>query len=409
MKYTKTTILLLSLLFILYSIFYIQYSTPIAHAFESSSLNFEIHAGDLESTVASSSSATFQLRNAGGQIATASSSVNTTSISSGILYWLFGWFTARYDQIHYRWREDDSGCIETSTTPACWLVAQDTQYNPIPKNVLKRLRIEVSNEGWTRPAQVPSFTLEVAPLVTTCTAATYAPVPTTYGSAWVIATTSPNLTNNTATTNVTSGLTDEGVSFLAGFVKTSDNTATTLVSPPTSAQFTELEYALLATDNAVNGSTYCFRLNDNQAPSRMGYSETKYAKAQLQSGLPATGTLDSAVFDTYNGGGVGLNAGYNSIMWNGSQNGSFGKVQFQFATSDNSGGSWTFIGGATCDVNGYYDTTGPGMPTELSCSSLNHNNQRYFRYRVRLCSAANCADNGLLSPIVTGVVVNWAP
>lgn len=393
----------------LFSIFYFLDTAPTASAFESSSTSFEIHAGDVESTVGTSTSATFRLHDAGGQNATASSTGSTKTVLSGVLYWLYSLFVSSYDQIHYRWRADDG-----SETTATWPVNEDTQYASFPKNTFKRLRLEVANDGgWTR-GTAPTFTLEVAPMVTTCAAGTYAAVPTTYGAgAWVIATSTNIATDGAATTNVgtppTSGLTDVGSTFVPGEMKKSSNTTNSSITLP-AGSFTEIEFALVASNNAVNGTTYCFRLNDNQAPTRMVYTETKYGKAVIASGLPATGTLDSAVFDTYDGGGVLKGPAYNSIMWRGSQNGSSGKVQFQFATSDSSSGSWTFYGssGGTCNTTNFYDTTGFDVPVELSCSPTQHNNQRYFRYRIQLCSG-NCSTSGTLSPIVNDVVVNWAP
>lgn len=405
--------------FLFVSIFYFLFSGIRASAFESSSTSFEIHAGDIESTTGTSTSATFKLHNAGGQNATATSTGSTKQVLSGVLYWLYSFFVSSYDQVHYRWR-DDAGCSESATTAGCWPIYEDTQYASFPKNTFKRLRIEVANDGgWTR-GTAPSFRLEVAQTAT-CSSGTYAPVLTTYGTdAWVIAT-STNVTDNAATTNVgappTTGLTDVG-SFVAGQTKTLGNTTGTITLA--SGDFTEIEYALAATSNATNVNPYCFRVTNNGSTVNMVYSETKYAKALIASGLPATGTLDSAVFDTYTTGAALQGPAYNSIMWRGDQNTSLGKVQFQLATSDcpnaetnpivcSTAGTWNFIGGASCNSSGYYDTTGIDAPVELSCAPANHNNQRYFRYRVRLCSSSDCSTGGTASPIVNDVVVNWSP
>lgn len=410
MKNKKVIITFCLLVSFIYSIFHIPYS---ALAFESTSASFEIHAGDVESTTGTSTSATFQLHNAGGQTATATSTGSTKQIFSGVLYWFYSFFFSSYNQVHYRWRADDGDEVT-----ATWPINEDTQYVSFPKNTFKRLRLEVANDGgWTRGA-APSFTLEVAPMVTTCAAGTFAAVPTTYGAgAWVIAT-STNITNGAATTNVgtppTTGVTDVGSTWVAGQTMTTSNTTSAITVA--AGSFTEIEYALVASSNAVGGTTYCFRVTNNGGTT--GFVYTQYAKAVIESGLPATGTLDSAVFDTYTTSAALQGPAYNSAMWKGSQNGSLGKVQFQLATSDCangstdyptcSTGSWSFIGGATCNSAGYYDTTGPDAPVELSCAPANHNNQRYFRYRVRLCSA-DCSASGTASPIVDDVVVNWAP
>jgi len=131
-------------------------------------------------------------------------------------------------------------------------------------------------------------------------------------------------------------------------------------------------------------------------------------------GVAAYGTLTSSLFDstaTTTGG-----AGYNSIMWVGNQNGSLGGVYFQFAASDSTSGPWTYIGGANCDVNSWFAASGSGVPVELvgsgapavNCSNA-WNNKRYYRYKLKICSAANCTDSGTVSLFINNVVVNWAP
>lgn len=136
--------------------------------------------------------------------------------------------------------------------------------------------------------------------------------------------------------------------------------------------------------------------------------------------LPIKGELTSAVFDS----GVTDGAAYNSVMWKGSVEGT-GKVRFQFASSDCengatnaptcSVGTWQFIGGSTCGAGDWYDTLtsgsggGPGKPVELSCAAVNHNNDRYYRYKIQICSNADCSSAGSTSPEVSDVVVSWAP
>lgn len=396
----------------------------LVYAFESTSGHFENHAGDIESIVGLSTSASFKIQDAGGQNATGISSM-ANKIYAGILYWFSGLFVSSYNQVHYRWRED-TGCSESSVAGGCWPVNEDTQYVSFPKNTFKRLRFEMANNGgWTRGV-APVFTLEVAQTVT-CSSGTYVAVPTTYGSnAWAIAT-STNITDGAATTNVgtppATGLTDVGSTFVAGQTKTLGNTTAAITIP--AGSFTEIEYALVATSNATNANPYCFRLTNNGVTTNFSYSN--YAVASIASGLPATGSLDSAVFDTFATSGANQGPAYNSIMWNGSEG--TGKVRFQFAASDCANGAtnyptcnsgaWTFYGssdgGSTCSSGAYYDTLtsgaggGPGKPVEIACAaSQSQNNKRYFKYRVQICSL-DCSGSGQTSPIVNGVIVNWAP
>ena len=393
-------------IFLLIVLLVVNYTLKVS-AFESTSASFELHAGDIESVTGSSTSATYRSTQAGGQLATGISSLTVFKVYSGVLYWLQSSFTAVYEQIHYRWRNDDG----TEVT-ATFAVNEDLPHVTFQQNVMKRLRFEISNNTWTR-GSAPVFTLEVAS-TTSCSSGSYSAVPTVSGSAWIMAT-STNLTDASATTNVAGGLIDNANIFVAGQVKTLGNTTSAITL--NSGSFTELEYGLIATTNAPSGNSYCFRLTNAGATTNFLY--TNYAQATISSGLPATGSLDSAVFDTFTTGSALQGPGYNSVMWKGNQNGSLGKVQFQIATSDCVNGAtdyptcttpaWNFIGGASCNGSGYYDTTGVDAPVEISCSPTNHNNQRYFRYRVRICTASDCTSSGSASPIVNDVVVNWAP
>lgn len=139
--------------------------------------------------------------------------------------------------------------------------------------------------------------------------------------------------------------------------------------------------------------------------------------------LPATGELTSAVFDTFTTAAALQGPAYNSIMWKGTEG--TGKVRFQLATSDCpngatdyptcSTGAWSFKGGSACSSGDWYDTGistgdgGPEKPVEISCAPANHNNQRYFKYKIQICSSTDCSTAGNTSPIVSDVVVNWAP
>ena len=144
--------------------------------------------------------------------------------------------------------------------------------------------------------------------------------------------------------------------------------------------------------------------------------------------FPVEGKLVSAVFETT---GSSLGAAYNSIMWKGQLAGPSydqGKVRFQIATSNCAGGQtdvgctvggWgsgdsDYKGGATCSNAGWYDPAtinaqSQNIPIEITCApSQSQNNKRYFRYRIQICSN-DCVSAGTASPVVTDVVVNWAP
>jgi hypothetical protein len=120
-------------------------------------------------------------------------------------------------------------------------------------------------------------------------------------------------------------------------------------------------------------------------------------------GLPPTGELTSAVFDAT------ASAAYNSFVWKGTVNGGSGKVRFQLATSNSPSGPWNFRAGAGCGNGEWYDPGSPDVSVEISCGPEYHNNQRYFKYKVQLCSNSDCSTAGSFSPRVDDVIVNWSP
>lgn len=375
-------------------------------AFESTSASFELHAGDTENITGTSTSASFGEHNAGGQTAVGTSTSASFGDCSGILCWLMGWFTPSYTQIHYRWRNDD-GTESTAT----FYANQDTQYNNFPKNTAKRLRLEVSNKGWTRGA-APAFTLEFAKLAsgTDCAngpfATNYVAVPNDYSLEMHLSTTT--VADATATSNVngcspqSDCLTDENATFVAGQVKTLGNTTAAITLG--SDKFTEIEYGVSATSLASASAPYCFRVTNGGSTANMAYSQ--YAMATLTSGL-TFGSLTSSVFDT----GVANGAAYNSITWIGALLG--GKVRLKIATSNSSSGPWNYVGApptcATTDTgDGDWFVIGSDTPTEIKCFSTN-NNKRYFRYKVQLCAESTCAASGGGTPRVDDVIISWSP
>lgn len=130
-----------------------------------------------------------------------------------------------------------------------------------------------------------------------------------------------------------------------------------------------------------------------------------YKYSENVGGLPPSGYVISSTIDT----GIEKGAAYNSLMWKGSLNsGEVGQVGLQIAASASITGPWSFEG-PDCTSNSKYaaDANTP-IPIELTCAA-NHNNKRYFRYKVVICSSANCADSGSVNPEVDEVVVGWSP
>lgn len=168
------------------------------------------------------------------------------------------------DQIHYRWRNDDN-----SESLASWDKAQDTQ-TTIAVDTNKRIRFEISNEG-TATSGSTTYQLMYGVLATTCAAiGTWTAVPTGSTEKLQIFASS-NLTDGNATTTQ---LTPENTSFVAGQVKDEGNQTTGITL--TTSEYTEIEYSIVVTSNALNGEKYCLRLTN--AGSTTNFLYTKYAQ-----------------------------------------------------------------------------------------------------------------------------------
>ena len=114
--------------------------------------------------------------------------------------------------------------------------------------------------------------------------------------------------------------------------------------------------------------------------------------------LPISGEIISSTIDTE----IDQGAAFNSILWNGYLNG--GKVRLQLATSNSNIGPWIFKG-PNCNVADYYESD-TNTPNKITCNE--HNNQKYFRYKIILCSN-NCTGSGPNNPNINSVIVNWSP
>lgn len=130
-----------------------------------------------------------------------------------------------------------------------------------------------------------------------------------------------------------------------------------------------------------------------------------YKYSVIAGNLPAKGELISSTFDT----GIDGGAAYNSLMWKGSLNGGFaGQVGLQIAASDSNAGPWLFEGPDCTSGSIYITDAGAPISIETDCAP-NHNNKRYFRYKVIICSSVDCATSGSINPQVDEVAVNWSP
>ena len=166
---------------------------------------------------------------------------------------------------------------------ATFAAAQDTALSGLTKNTTKRLRFEISNEGTVTSGSV-KYRLEVSeanPPSSLCASAT---TWTRVGSSshWGMAA-STYIADGESTADIDPGdqkLFNENTTFVSGELKDATDETTAGITLTTS-EFTELEYAIAATNSATGSGTYCFRLTGEGSITDFGYSETKYGKVTL--------------------------------------------------------------------------------------------------------------------------------
>ncbi|MBW6441227.1 hypothetical protein K0B03_04365 [Patescibacteria group bacterium] len=148
-----------------------------------------------------------------------------------------------------------------------------------------------------------------------------------------------------------------------------------------------------ANSYSLNITNNDFNINNLSAKLHLTYTYLNNSGSLKPSGFIISSTVDT---------GITQGAAFNSMMWNGSLNG--GKVRLQLATSDSDLGPWIFKG-PDCASGVYYEDNN-NTPTKITCAE--HNNKRYFRYKIMLCSSANCTSPSSNNPNVSDVIVNWS-
>ncbi len=224
-----------------------------------------------------------QFETDGFQIGT-HASVNSLNITYRYAAWMIP--PPDVQQTSFRWRDDNG-----SETTATWLEDENTSLTSLTPNSEVRLRIAIANTGTTTGNY--NYRLEFGEKSTTCSAiSSWTQVPASATTeAWEMYNTT-NLTDGSATTNVSGGLTDANSSFVAGEQK--DTSAQTGNISLTNTQFTEIEYSIIATENAGNNSTYCFRLTN--AGSTTYFTYDYYPEATISAAaISITLTTDGAM------------------------------------------------------------------------------------------------------------------
>jgi hypothetical protein len=84
-------------------------------------------------------------------------------------------------------------------------------------------------------------------------------------------------------------------------------------------------------------------------------------------------------------------------------------VRLKIATSNSANpGTWAYLGSGCTEASTDWFDVDQNLPQEIKCYS-NHNNKRYFRYKVQLCAETTCATSGSGTPRVDNVIISWSP
>lgn len=197
----------------------------------------------------------------------------------------------------YRWRDDSTDV----NSDGGWLAAENTNPATRAKNQSTRLRLRIANHGTTPEDAARQYELQFAPRTAAndCSFAIgWTGVADNSLDAFELfnsANISPD--GELLTTGILSN--PDGYSFVTGEARELADTTGPL-GPLSAGAYTEIEYALRATDNAVTGLTYCFRVFDSANATPLE-SYVVYPELTIQStttsgaGLGEAGTFSSAV------------------------------------------------------------------------------------------------------------------
>lgn len=198
---------------------------------------------------------------------------------------------------HFHWRNDNGTEITASSSTSG---TEDTAISAMRQGSTTRLRVEVSNEG-SSSTPAMQYRLEYGTSTGACSAvSTWTDVGAAGGHFDMF--NSTNLTNGNNTTNIainsatsTGGVTDSNPAFLTSNAGIRDTTSQTGSLTLTPVQFVELEYSILASTTAEQGSTYCFRVTDQGTPL---YSYLVYPSLTINADVTVSIATSSQITST---------------------------------------------------------------------------------------------------------------
>lgn len=165
-----------------------------------------------------------------------------------ILLALLGAYTSSFaflTQSTWRWRNNDG-----SQTTATWRANQNTATTYTSIHEVLRLRYEIYNTNSTATQTEDSLQYTTTPTVSN----SWVNIGTFTGKAFILASSINTVTQNQATT---SQITGNAYTYYPGKMMVTDSVAVGVFIPPSNR--TEIEWAIIGTNNTLPGATYYFR------------------------------------------------------------------------------------------------------------------------------------------------------
>ena len=265
---------------------------------------------------------------------------------------------------------------------ATFKAAENTAVTGQRKNENIRVRFLIDNNS-ASPASPQNFLLEYSQMAgLACDGGdevfAAVPVQSSCGTSEACMENSAYFSYNEPTFNIVPGLSDPPGTFSSGkFVEDpfSQSSAITLAG----SSFTEMEYSIAFTDNAVSGQEYCFRLS-NAGTDLNSY--TQIARIKIATGYADSGTYISSPFN------AGSTSVFNVIEWEWSSSNVscvLCNVRMQIQTATDAGGSpgawsstWSGPEGDDGDETDFFTSASGGL------IHTDHNGDQWIRYRATL-------------------------
>lgn len=165
-------------------------------------------------------------------------------------------------QLHFGWRDDST---DLNTAGGFMGGADDNNIGEIEKNTPIRLRMEIANQGNGAGLSTKSYQLQWGEKISNCDSVLAWNDMGSAGDQFEMVE-SVHIEPDGEPTTVSFSPNVEGYTYFSGEGRDVADT-TSAIGPLPANYFTELEYSFQATDYAVGGITYCFRLYDTQAGS----------------------------------------------------------------------------------------------------------------------------------------------